>query len=38
VTGSWKRMLNEELHKLFASTNIIRVIKSRRKRWADHVD
>jgi hypothetical protein len=30
---SWRRLHNEELHNFYASTNIIRVIKSRRKRW-----
>jgi hypothetical protein len=28
---------NEELHNLYSSPNIIRIIKSRRMRWADHV-
>jgi hypothetical protein len=37
VTGSWRRLHNEELHNLYVSSNIIRVIKSRRKRWAVHV-
>jgi hypothetical protein len=32
-----RRLLNEELHKLCASPNVIRVIKSRRVRWAEHV-
>jgi hypothetical protein len=35
--GGWRRLHNEELHNLYASTNIIRVIKSRRMRWAGHV-
>jgi hypothetical protein len=30
VVGGWRRLHNEELHNLYASTNIIRVIKSRR--------
>jgi hypothetical protein len=34
VAGGWRRLHNEDLHNLYASTNIIRVIKSRRMRWA----
>jgi hypothetical protein len=37
VAGSWRRLHSEELHNLYASPNIIRVIKSRRMRWAGHV-
>jgi len=37
VTGEWKRLLNEELNDLYTSPNIVRVIKSRRIRWAEHV-
>jgi hypothetical protein len=37
VTGGWRRLYNEKLHNLFSSQNIIRVIKSRRMRWAGHV-
>jgi hypothetical protein len=37
VTGEWKRLHNEELNDLYSSTNIVRVIKSRRIRWAEHV-
>jgi hypothetical protein len=33
----WRRLYNAELHNLCASPNIIRVIKSRRMRWAGHV-
>jgi len=33
----WRRLHNEELHILYTSLNIIRVIKSRRTRWAGHV-
>jgi hypothetical protein len=35
--GSWKKLHNDELHNLYYSTNIVRVIKSRRMRWAGHV-
>ena len=35
--GEWRRLHNEELHSLYPSPNIIRVIKSRRLRWAGHV-
>jgi len=37
VTGDWKRLRDEELHVLYFSPNIIRVIKSRRVRWTEHV-
>jgi hypothetical protein len=37
VTGEWRRLHNKELHALYSSPNIIRVIKSRRLRWAGHV-
>jgi hypothetical protein len=37
VTGEWRKLHNEELHGLYSSTNIIRMIKSRRVRWAGHV-
>jgi len=37
VTGKWRRMHNEELNYLYPSPNIVRVIKSRRMRWAGHV-
>jgi hypothetical protein len=35
--GSWRKMHNDELHYLYSSPNIVRVIKSRRMRWAGHV-
>jgi hypothetical protein len=37
VTGEWRRLYNKELYTLYSSPNIIRVIKSRRLRWAGHV-
>jgi hypothetical protein len=37
VTGDWRKQHNEELHNLYSSPNIIRMIKSRRMRWAGHV-
>jgi hypothetical protein len=37
VTGEWRRLHKEELNALYKSSNIIRVIKSRRIRWAGHV-
>jgi hypothetical protein len=35
VAGGWRRLHNEELHNLYASPTIIRVITSRRMRWAE---
>ena len=37
VTGEWRKLHNEKLNDLYTSTNILRVIKSRRMRWAGHV-
>jgi hypothetical protein len=36
VAGGWRRLHNEELPNLYISRNSIRVIKSRRMRWAGH--
>ena len=36
--GKWRSLHNEELHSLYHLPNIVRVIKSRRLRWAGHVD
>jgi hypothetical protein len=37
VTGQWRKLHNEELHSLYSSPSIVRVIKSRRMRWSGHV-
>jgi hypothetical protein len=37
VTGGWRKLYNEELHGLYSSPSIIRVIKARRMRWVGHV-
>jgi hypothetical protein len=37
VTGEWRKLHNKELHDLYFSPSIIRIIKSRRIRWAGHV-
>jgi hypothetical protein len=37
VTGEWRKLHNEELHDLYSSPSIIRIIKSRRMKWAGHV-
>jgi hypothetical protein len=36
-TGGWRKLHNEEFHNLYSSPSIIRIIKSRRMRWAGHV-
>jgi len=37
VTGAWRKLHKEELRDLYSLSNIVRVVKSRRKRWAGHV-
>jgi hypothetical protein len=37
VKGGWRKLHNEELHNLYSLPSIIRMIKSRRMRWAGHV-
>jgi hypothetical protein len=37
VTGEWRKLQNEELNDLYSLSNIVRVVKSRRMRWAGHV-
>jgi hypothetical protein len=37
VTGEWRKLRNEELRDLYSLQSIIRIIKSRRMRWAGHV-
>jgi hypothetical protein len=35
--GSWRKLHNDELHSLYSSPNIVRVIQSRRMKWAGHM-
>jgi hypothetical protein len=37
-TGGWRKSHNKELHNLYPSLNIIRMIKSKRMRWVGHVE
>jgi hypothetical protein len=37
VTGGWRKLHSEELHGLYFSSSIVRVINARRMRWAGHV-
>jgi hypothetical protein len=37
VTGGWRKLHNQDLHNLYSSPSKIRIIKSRRMRWAGHL-
>jgi hypothetical protein len=37
VTGEWRKFHNKELHDLYSSSSIIRIIKPRRMRWVGHI-
>jgi hypothetical protein len=37
VMGAWRKLHKGELHNLYSSPNIIRIIRSRRMRWPGHV-
>jgi hypothetical protein len=37
VAGDWRKLHNEDLHNSYSSPSIIRMMKSRRMRWAGHV-
>jgi hypothetical protein len=37
MTGGCRKLRNEDLHNLYSSSSIIRMIKSRRRRWAGHI-
>jgi hypothetical protein len=37
VTGEWIKLYNEELHYLYSSPRVIRIMKARRMKWAGHV-
>jgi hypothetical protein len=37
LIGDWRKLHNEELHNLYFSSSIIRIIKSKRMRWAGYV-
>jgi hypothetical protein len=37
ATGGWRKLHNENLHNVYCSPNIIKLIKSRRMKWVEHV-
>jgi hypothetical protein len=37
VTGDWRKLHNEELRNFYSSSNTIKMIKSKRMRWAGHI-
>jgi hypothetical protein len=37
VIGEWRKLHNEELHDLYSSPSVVRIMKARRMRWAGHV-
>jgi hypothetical protein len=37
VTGEWSKLYNEDIHDLYSSPSIIRIMKARRMRWEGHV-
>jgi hypothetical protein len=37
MTREWRKLHNEELHDMYSSPSIIRIIKARRMRWTGHV-
>jgi hypothetical protein len=37
MTGEWRKLLNDELHDLYSSPSINRIMKSRRMKWVGHV-
>jgi hypothetical protein len=37
VAGGWRSLHNEDIHNVYASSNVIRVIESREMKWAGHV-
>jgi hypothetical protein len=37
VRGGWRKLRNEELHNLYSSPSVIRLIKLRRMRWTGHI-
>jgi hypothetical protein len=38
VIGGWRKLRNEELHNLYSSPNVIRMIKPKKMRWTGHVE